>query len=113
MMDKKDLRHLRRRDLLEMLLDLTKENERLQETNKQLEAVLGDRTITILESGSLAEAALRLSGVFKAAQDAADQYLFNAKQRCQRMEEEAQRKCEQMLAEAENEAKRYEEEKHE
>lgn len=66
-MNIRELKRLRRRDLLEMLLDLTKENEQLCKINKQLEAVIEDRTITQLEAGTLAEAALRLNGVFQAA----------------------------------------------
>ena len=112
-MNKKDLRRLSRRDLLEMLLDLTKENEQLQKLNQQLQAVIEDRTITQLKAGSLAEAVLQLNDVFKAAQDAADQYLFNVQQRCQRMEADTKAKCEQMLIDAEAQVKRYEEEKHE
>lgn len=112
-MNKKDLRRLGRRDLLEMLLDLTKENEQLRKINKQLEEAIEDRTITQLKAGSLAEAALQLNGVFKAAQDAADQYLYNTQKRCKWMEEDTKKKCEQMLADAENHVKQYEEEKHE
>lgn len=109
-MNKKDLKRLRRRDLLEMLLDLTKENEQLRKINKQLEAVIEDRTITQLEAGTLAEAALRLNGVFQAAQDACDQYTHNVQTRCQQMEEETRRKCERMLIDVENQVKHYEEE---
>lgn len=81
-MNNKDLNRLRRRDLLEMLLDLTKENELLRERNDELEAQLQDRMLTISEAGSLAEAALQLNGVFQAAQDACDQYTHNVQTRC-------------------------------
>jgi hypothetical protein len=100
-MDKKDLRRLSRRDLLEMLLELSKENEKLRKVNEQLEERLEDRTINILKSDSLAEAALRLNGVFEAAQNACDQYIFNTQMRCRKMEEETRRKCSQMLRDAE------------
>ena len=50
-MNKKDLKRLRRRDLLEMLLDLTKENDLLRERNDELEAQLQDRMLTISEAG--------------------------------------------------------------
>lgn len=96
-MDEKTLRRLSRRDLLEMLLELSKENEKLRQINEGLEARLEDRTITLLKSESLAEAALRLNGVFEAAQNACDQYIFNTQMRCHKMEEETRRKCEQML----------------
>ena len=108
-MNKKDLRRLRRQDLLEMLLDLTKENEQLQEINQQLEQALQDRTISLQETGSVAEAALQLNGVFQAAQSAADQYLFNVQKRCEEMESDAKRKCEEMLGKAKSQVVQNEE----
>ena len=107
-MNKKDLRRLRRQDLLEMLLELTKENEQLQKTNQQLEQNLQDRTISLQETGSVAEAALQLNGVFQAAQNAADQYLFNVRKRCDEMEAEAKRKCEEMLEKAKSQVEENE-----
>lgn len=108
-MNEKNLRRLSRRDLLEMLLDLIKENEKLQKRNKQMEEILQDRVITILEAGSLAEASLQLNGVFQAAQNAADQYLFNVQKNCQKLEEDTRKKCEQMLLDAQSQGKDYEE----
>ena len=93
-----------------MLLDLTKETGLLRERNDELEAQLQDRMLIISETGTLAEAALRLNGVFQAAQDACDQYTHNVQTRCQQMEEETRRKCERMLIDAENQVKHYEEE---
>ena len=46
----------------------------LQET---LESERSSRRIELDEAGSIAEAALKLSGVFEAAQDAADRYMEN------------------------------------
>ena len=104
-MNKNDLRRLSRQDLLEILLDLTEENDRLNKINKQLNDALQERTIALLEAGSLAEASLSLNGVFKAAQDACDRYVHNVQMRCKRMEEETKRRCEQMLADAQNQMK--------
>lgn len=42
-----------------------------------------DRKIELEEAGNIAEAALKLNKVFEAAQKAADQYLYNLKQRCE------------------------------
>lgn len=109
-MNKKDLKRLRKRDLLEMLLDLTKENGLLRERNDELEAQLQDRMLIISEAGTLAEAALRLNGVFQAAQAACDQYTYNVQLRCQRMEEETKAKCMQMLNECRHQSGRYEKE---
>jgi hypothetical protein len=38
---------------------------------------LAERKIVIEKSGSIAEAALKLNGIFEAAQRAADQYLYS------------------------------------
>ena len=73
----KELKKLKRADLLEMLLDVTKEAEELKAKLAEAEAKLAQRDIAINTSGSVAEAALKLNGVFEAAQRAADQYLEN------------------------------------
>lgn len=78
-MTDKELKKLKRAQLLEMLIEQSKEvdslKKQLQEANEKLE----DRRIMIESSGSIAEAALRLNGVFEAAQNAAEQYLENIK----------------------------------
>lgn len=76
-MTDRELRKLHRRDLLELLLEQARENEALQRQVTQLEQQLSDRKIELEEAGSIAEASLRLSGVFQAAQSAAEQYLEN------------------------------------
>lgn len=70
-----DLKKLSRAELLELLLDAAKENDRLREEIESLKAQLNDRQIAIAESGTLAEAALKLSGIFTAADEAAKLYL--------------------------------------
>lgn len=92
-MDQKDLRRLSRRDLLEMLLELSKENEQLRQRNSELENQLADRMLTLSNVGSLAEAALQLNGVFQAAQEACDQYIYNMKRLSHQSEEDTQMNC--------------------
>lgn len=72
-----ELRKLSRIDLLELLLEKSRENEKLQEELDSVKAQLAERNIKIEKAGSIAEAALALNGVFEAAQAAADQYLEN------------------------------------
>ncbi len=96
-MTKKELKRLRRSDLMEILLDLSKENEELREQLKQAEQKLQDRQILIEESGSLAEAALRLNRMFEYAQAACEQYKQNVRLRCEQLENETKRKCEEMM----------------
>lgn len=76
-MTNKELKKLSRRELLEMLLDQSKEVERLRRELKEAKRQLNDRRILIENAGSIAEAALKLNKVFEAAQDAANQYLEN------------------------------------
>lgn len=110
-MTPKELKRLSRSDLLEMLLDLSKENDRLHKENEKLRAKVEDRTITISSCGSLAEAALQLNGIFQAAQAACEQYTENIQQRsehleehCRQMEQETREKCDAMLSQAKAQA---------
>lgn len=80
-MTDKDLKKLRRVDLLEMLVALSKENEELKQKLKAANKELENRRIAINEAGSIAEAALKLNGIFEAAQRAADQYLDNIREK--------------------------------
>ena len=74
-MTEKELRRLSRRELLEMLITRTMENERLTEELQQAQKELSDRKLIQERAGSMAEAALQLNGVFEAADRAAKQYL--------------------------------------
>lgn len=82
-MNEKDLRHLSRAELLEMLLAQTEENEELRQRLDDAERRLEDRRIAVERAGSLAEAALQLNHVFEAADEAARQYLDNVRQLAQ------------------------------
>ena len=74
-MTEKELRRLSRRELLEMLITRTIENERLTEELQQARKELSDRKLIQDRVGSMAEAALQLNGVFEAADRAAREYL--------------------------------------
>lgn len=74
-MTEKELRRLSRRELLEMLITRTIENERLTEELQQARKELSDRELIQDRAGSMAEAALQLNGVFEAADRAAREYL--------------------------------------
>ena len=78
-MTNKELKHLSRAELLEMLIERTNEVERLSKELDETKRLLNDKKITIENAGSIAEAALALSGVFDRAQAAADLYLSNIK----------------------------------
>ena len=78
-MTDKELKKLKRVELLEMLIEQSKENEELKSKLKEAEEKLESRDIMIKQSGSIAEAALKLNGVFEAAERAVEQYLENVK----------------------------------
>lgn len=112
-MTERELRRLRRADLLEMLLDQSRELEHLRSQLNQAKEQLASRSIALQDSGSIAEAALQLNGVFDAAQKACEQYLYNIQTRsadqekiCARMEQETLEKCAGMKKETEAECSR-------
>ena len=76
---KKELRKLSRMALIELLLEISQENELLRSQLSEVQRRLASREIRLKHAGSIAEASLRLQGVFEAAQAAADLYLENVK----------------------------------
>ena len=80
-MTDKELRKLKRGELLEMLLEQSRENDELKKQLSDMQKKLENRDIILKESGSIAEAALKLNGVFEAAEKAAEQYLENIRSR--------------------------------
>lgn len=80
-MTDKELRKLKRNELLEIMIELEKENMELKKRLEAAESELESRRIALSEVGSIAEAALALNDVFDAAQRAADQYIENVKER--------------------------------
>lgn len=82
----KNLRKMKKRELLELLLAQEKEIERLKDENIRLRKHLKAQKIRIENTGSIAEAAMELSGIFEAAQHAADLYLENVKVMSKRKE---------------------------
>lgn len=76
-MTDKELKRLNRAELLEMLIEQIKENEDLRSQLEEANEKLSRRRIAVESSDSIAEAALKLNGVFEAAERAAEQYLEN------------------------------------
>ncbi|NKZ20883.1 DNA repair protein [Streptococcus ovuberis] len=75
----KQLKKLKREQLITIMLEQQERIEQQEEEIKQLIERLEDKTILLEKSGSIAEASLALNKVFEAAQAAADQYLQNIK----------------------------------
>lgn len=74
-----ELRRLSRKDLIDIIYELRKQEEVLRHELELARQELENRDILLEETGSIAEAALKLNGVFEAAQAAADQYLRSVK----------------------------------
>lgn len=83
-MTKKELSRLSRQELLEVLLAQAEENRKLKKQLQEARDALTNRKIEVERAGTMAEAALRLNGVFEAADQAAQQYLENIIQRVTR-----------------------------
>jgi len=123
-MDEKALRKASREDLLELLIESTKEMERMrsemeamrQEVSQAREK-MQEYTVTVQESGSIADAAAQITGLFAAAQKTADIYLSNMKRRqdeqeeeCRRRQAESERAASEMIASAEKKCAQMEQE---
>ena len=76
-----DLRKLKKKDLLEIMLKQGEEIDRLRAQIADLEAKLEDRNFTFDKIGSIAEASLAVTDIFKEAEKAAVIYLENIRSR--------------------------------
>ena len=78
-MSEKDLKRLGRAELIDIIIELQKENTVLTNKNKKLTQMLNEKNIILNNAGSIAEASLKLNKVFETAQAAADQYVESVK----------------------------------
>ena len=117
-MTDKDVQKLKRAELFEMLIEQSKEVERLKSELQSANEKLENRKICLEKAGSIAAASLLLNGVFDAAQLAAQQYLENiqylndnqericdemiqkCREKCEKMERETAEACKKQLEEA-------------
>ena len=113
-MTERELRKLNRTDLLELMLQQSRELEQLRAELDEANQKLAKREIVMGQAGSIAEAALQLNGVFEAAESACAQYVesiqsLSSRQEalCAQMEQETKQKCEQMLADAQYQVDLY------
>lgn len=131
-MTDKELKKLSRNDLLRLLLEQSKKLQTLEEDYNAAISELENRKIVLENAGSIAEAALKLNGVFEAAQAACEQYTENiavfderqreiekaglekarltvevAKRKAAEIENEARINADNMLKKAERESREY------
>lgn len=108
---KKELKKLKRSDLVELIYNLKKSEQLLQEENSLLKTQLNEKNLKFEELGSVADAAVYISKILEAAQDAADIYIEEAKRRkfiteqeCEKMIEQAKEQAAKIVATAQKEA---------
>ena len=78
-MTDKELRHMNRKELLELLIEQMQENQMLQKELDSVKEELNHRRIKLENAGSIAEAALALHQIFEQADAAAKEYLENVR----------------------------------
>lgn len=74
-MTDKEIRHLGKTELLNIIRDQEAELEQLRTQITQFQTQISSKTIRMEKCGSIAEAAMQINQVFQAAQAAADQYI--------------------------------------
>ena len=89
----KELKKLSRRELVDIIYQMKKNEQQLQEEVAALQEALQDKRIRIEEAGSVAVAALSISDVLGAAQKTADLYLHEIA--C--MKADTEKECARML----------------
>lgn len=82
-MTDREFRRLKRSELMEIIDQLQANVDLYKRENTVLRERLAERRLTCEQAGSIAEAALQLSGVFRAAQQAAEEYLAELRHRCE------------------------------
>ena len=78
-MRSRDCRHYSRRELIEIIYELERREEKLEKRLERARARLKDRTMRMERAGSLAEVAAVIAGRFEAADETAAMYLAGVK----------------------------------
>ena len=89
-MRSKDCRHYSRRELIEIIYELERREERLERKLEKARKKLNDRSVRMEQAGSLAEVAAVIAGLFDAADETAAMYLSGVRSQaeCRRNAEE-------------------------
>lgn len=112
-MESKELKKMSRKDMLVILLEQTKRIRELEDELKKANEKLESKKVVFKNAGSLADAALQLSGIFNTAQEAATIYLSNIKELKEKSEEDIEKLRNKMLRDTERKCKRREKEANE
>lgn len=101
--------NLSKNEMMMVMHDQEQEIEKLKGEVADLQAKLDGYEIKVDESGTLAEASAKISGLFEAAQATVETYIENMKKRDARSEEilaDVERQAEQIISEAEEVARK-------
>ena len=82
-MKKKELKKLKRTELLEVMITQSKEIDRLREELRKTQDALNERNLRLQNCGSIAEAAMEIYEVVERTQKAAELYLENVKRKAE------------------------------
>ena len=97
----KELKKLNRRELVDIIYQLKKNEQELQEQIESLQEQLQSKRIKLDVAGSIAEAATDITQIFSVAQVTADLYL----QEIAYMKTETEQTCKKLIADAETQAR--------
>ena len=104
----KELKRLSRRELVDIIYQLKKNEQEMQEEIESLKSELQDKRIRISMAGSIADAAMSVTNVFSTAQMTANLYLReislmkeDTEKECAKKVENAEKKVKEILADGE------------
>lgn len=97
----KELKHLSRKELVDIIYQLKKNEEELEAVIESQKKELQEKKIRLSMAGSIADAAMSVTNVFSTAQMTADLYL----QEIAFMKEETEKECERKTQETEERVK--------
>ena len=96
----KELKRLSRRELVDIIYQMKKNEQLLQDEITALQESLQDKRLHLSTAGSIAEAAVSITNIFSSAQTAAELYL----QEISCMKQDAEIECVKMINEAKQQA---------
>ena len=94
----KELKNLSRRELMDIIYQMKRNEQQMQEEIASLQEALEEKRIRLTEAGSISEAAASITKLFSTAQMTADLYLNEIS--C--MKEETKKECTKQIEEAAN-----------
>lgn len=93
-MRSKDCRHYSRRELIEIIYELERREEKLERKLEKARAKLKERSERMARAGTLAEVTAVIAGLFEAADETASMYLAGVRAQAESLREaEAEEKA--------------------